>query len=240
LPPPRQAPVPPLVPPLLGFVAGYVDSCTFLALFGLFVAQVTGSFVVAGAQAVTHDEETLVKVLAIPVFFLAGIVTTIMAVQARRRHRSALPGTLLLEFLLLAGFMFTGAGAIPFTDPNATPALVASLLGLSAMGVQSALVRLMIGPTSTNVMTTNTTQAAIDATEFVFAWRARRRDPDDAETASYFDEVAARCARLFPVIFSFLAGTLAGALAFLYAGLWCLALPLLTVLVLAVWARGVD
>lgn len=235
---PREAPVPPLVPALLGFVAGYVDSCTFLALFGLFVAQVTGSFVVAGAQIVTHDEEALVKVLGIPVFFLAGVVTTIIVVRARRRHRSALPATLFLEFLLLAGFMFTGLGGFPFPEPNATPALLASLLGLSAMGVQSALVRLMIGPTSTNVMTTNTTQAAIDATEFVIAWRARRRAPDDGETATYFGEVVARCARLYPVIFSFLAGTLAGALAFLDAGLWCLGLPMLVVLVLSVWARG--
>ncbi len=240
LPPPRQVPVTPVVAPLLGFVAGFVDSCTFLALFGLFVAQVTGSFVVAGAQVVTHDEQALIKVLAIPMFFLAGIVTTIMAVQARRRRRSALPGTLLLEFLLLAGFMFTGAGGFPVTDPNAAAALVASLLGLSARGVQSALVRLMSGTTSTNVMTTNTTQAAIDATEFVFAWRARRRAPDDEETVNYFDEVVGRCARLFPVIFSFLAGTLAGALAFLYAGLWGLVLPMLIVLVLAVWARGLD
>jgi Protein of unknown function (DUF1275) len=32
-----------IIPPLLCFVAGYLDSCTFLALFGLFVSQVTGS-----------------------------------------------------------------------------------------------------------------------------------------------------------------------------------------------------
>ena len=44
-------PLPRLVPATLSFVAGYVDSYTFLALFGLFVAQVTGSFVI-GATAV--------------------------------------------------------------------------------------------------------------------------------------------------------------------------------------------
>jgi uncharacterized membrane protein YoaK (UPF0700 family) len=42
-------PLPRAVPPLLSLVAGYVDSITFLALFGFFAAQVTGSFVVAAA-----------------------------------------------------------------------------------------------------------------------------------------------------------------------------------------------
>ena len=34
--------VPAIVPPLLSFTAGFIDSFTVLALFGLFVAQVTG------------------------------------------------------------------------------------------------------------------------------------------------------------------------------------------------------
>ena len=33
------APIPRVVPALLSFTAGYVDACTFLALFGLYVAQ---------------------------------------------------------------------------------------------------------------------------------------------------------------------------------------------------------
>jgi hypothetical protein len=41
-------------------LAGYVDSCTFLALFGLFVAQVTGSFVLADAKLVTGDQGVVV------------------------------------------------------------------------------------------------------------------------------------------------------------------------------------
>ena len=39
----RQPRPPAIVPPLLSFAAGFIDSFTVLALFGLFVAQVTGS-----------------------------------------------------------------------------------------------------------------------------------------------------------------------------------------------------
>src|SRR5262249_45484344 len=40
----RRPRPPAIVPPLLSFTAGFIDSFTVLALFGLFVAQVTGSF----------------------------------------------------------------------------------------------------------------------------------------------------------------------------------------------------
>jgi uncharacterized membrane protein YoaK (UPF0700 family) len=43
----RPRPVPRARPPLLSFAAGFIDSFTVLALFGMFVAQVTGSFVIA-------------------------------------------------------------------------------------------------------------------------------------------------------------------------------------------------
>ena len=39
---PLQRRVPAIVPPLLSFTAGFIDSFTVPALFGLFVAQVTG------------------------------------------------------------------------------------------------------------------------------------------------------------------------------------------------------
>jgi uncharacterized membrane protein YoaK (UPF0700 family) len=90
------------MPALLSFLAGYVDSCTFLALFGLFVAQVTGSFVLAGTLFVTHQNGALIKLLAIPAFFVAGVATTVI-VRRAARGRSALPATLGLEAALLAG-----------------------------------------------------------------------------------------------------------------------------------------
>jgi hypothetical protein len=39
----RRPRPPAIVPPLSSFTAGFIDSFTVLALFGLFVAQVTGS-----------------------------------------------------------------------------------------------------------------------------------------------------------------------------------------------------
>ena len=96
--------VPAAVPALSRFVAGYIDSCTFLALFGLFVAQATGSFVLTGVQFVTHDpfvgaHDPFVgaKVVGIPASFLAGAATTVMVSSAERRGQDALPAALAPE-----------------------------------------------------------------------------------------------------------------------------------------------
>ena len=70
--------VPRTLPVCLGFVAGFIDACTFSALFRLFVAQVTGSYVVASAQFVEFDKTMLVPVLAIPTFFLTGMGVTLV------------------------------------------------------------------------------------------------------------------------------------------------------------------
>src|ERR1043165_1948429 len=123
------APVPRIVPALLSFTAGYVDTVTFLALFGLYVAQVTGSFVVMGAEFVAHDEGFLVKVLAIPMFFAAGVFATIFAEGLRRTGENALAWSLAIECILLASLLILGS-VVPFTrDPNAPFMLLAAMLG---------------------------------------------------------------------------------------------------------------
>src|SRR5712672_313801 len=217
---PAPATMPARMPVLLSFLAGYVDSCTFLALFGLFVAQVTGSFVLAGTLFVTHHHGVVIKIMAIPAFFLAGVATTVI-VRRLARGRAA----------LLAGLLACWLRAGPFTDPDAPAAVLASLFGLLAMGMQSALVRLL-GYPSTNVMTTNTTQLAIDATELAMAWRARRRSPADARIAAEYTGVRDRLAGLGPIVLGFLAGTIA------YVGLdlWCVLVAVVATAGLAAWA----
>src|SRR5256714_11319449 len=100
--------IPRIVPAILSFTAGFVDACTFLALFGLFVAQVTGSFVIVGAEFVTRDGGFLIKVLAIPMFFAAGVLTTIFTGVLRPPGHSALVWTPAVECALLAAFLALG------------------------------------------------------------------------------------------------------------------------------------
>jgi uncharacterized membrane protein YoaK (UPF0700 family) len=231
---PAPATMPARMPALLSFLAGYVDSCTFLALFGLFVAQVTGSFVLAGTLFVTHHHGVLIKILGIPAFFVAGVATTVI-VRRLARGRAALPATLGLEAALLAGLLACWLRGGPFTDPDAPAAALASLFGLLAMGMQSALVRLL-GYPSTNVMTSNTTQLAIDVAELAMAWRARRRSPADATVAAEYAGMKNRLAVLGPIVLGFLAGTIAGAVAYVGLDLWCVLVAIALALGLAAWA----
>ena len=85
-------------------MAGYLDSYTYLSLFGLFAAQVTGSFVIAGAEFVTSDFGIAGKLIAIAAFVAAAAVTAALIIAVREARYAALPWMLALETLLLAGF----------------------------------------------------------------------------------------------------------------------------------------
>ena len=220
---------------LLGFTAGYVDGCTFVALFGLFVAQVTGSFVIAGAMLVVREPGALVKVLAIPAFLIGAAVTTVLASVVRGPAQRVAALALGLESLLLIGLLASGTLA-PIGDPDQPLAVLASLFGLGAMGVQSAFVRLsMHAMPSTNVMTTNTTQVAIDATALMLG-RIFRRNPQRLRNAVDPAQARFRLAQTLPVMLAFLVGTVAGAAACHRAGFSALAVPILILLGLTVRA----
>ena len=129
----RRPRPPAVVPPLLSFTAGFIDSFTVLALFGLFVAQVTGSFVLAAAAMVTNEQGALTKLLAIPVFLLAAVATTILAVLLERRGRAALTWVLGLECAVLTGFLLTALLGSPLANPNAASVTAASQIGIDAI-----------------------------------------------------------------------------------------------------------
>ena len=200
---------------LLSVTAGSVDVIGFLGLGGLFIAHITGNLVILAAHIAAHDEARLANIISFPVFIVALAVTRLLAAGLERMHITSLRPLLLLEFLLLAGFLALCAGGGARLDPNAANATVAGMLGISAMPVQNALVQISLKELpSTCVMTTNTTRFVIDLGE-VLLGRSRNDGVKAGERAK----------RTALAIGGFVVGCGLGAGCQAVTGLWSLALP---------------
>jgi uncharacterized membrane protein YoaK (UPF0700 family) len=230
----RPIGVPRPISALLGFIAGFVDICSFLGLFHVFVAQVTGSFVFASTWLVIHQGE-LVTMLAIPTFFLAVCLASALAAR-RAPDGQPLVWVAGLECVLIATMLMLML-SVPLDSAGAPGTLAVTLVGIAAMGVQSGMVRLfMPDAPSTNVMTTNTTQIAIDSTLLLLS--LGRPSADDADVRQ--DRASReRLHRHWPPMAGFVLGTGLGALCFQFVGKAALAVPLLSACGLFVWClRG--
>lgn len=197
----------------LGFLAGYVDTLGFVALFGLFTAHVTGNFVLIGAGLAREtNADLLIKFLAFPAFILGVAVARLVIVAMEHRKLSALRYTMLLQLALLFGFMVLGLLASPIRGETAL-AIGAGLLGTAAMGIHSANARLLLSHLApTSLMTGNVTQIVIDAVDLL------RGAGDEA--------VWQRCVKFFWPMMAFGLGAIVAAFAYLYAGFWALLVPL--------------
>jgi uncharacterized membrane protein YoaK (UPF0700 family) len=232
----RETPLPRSAPALLSFVAGYVDVYTFLALFGLFVAQVTGSFVTAGAELVTHDESITGKVLAIIAFLLSTAVSTALIRFARYRGWEALPLMLGLETALLAIFCVIILAGPAVTSVSNPSGIIAGLFAAMAMGMQSVIVRLLMrGVPQTNVMTGNMTSIGIEATDLFSAWIKYVRAPGDQDNQRELAAVRTRLFTVLAIAFGFLAGAACGAVSYAKAGLAGAPVAVVIVGALALW-----
>ena len=119
------------LPALLGFLAGFVDICSYLGLYGIFVAQLTGSFVLAGTRIVSGQELEVLTVSAIPAFFLAGAVATAAAVVCAPTGR-ALSAVFALECALITALFVLMWLEAPL-ERDAPVFIIAALVGISAM-----------------------------------------------------------------------------------------------------------
>jgi len=152
-----------LLPFILSVIAGSADIIGFLGLGGLFVAHITGNLVILAARIVARDQAPLAHLIAVPVFVVALALTRLLAAGLERIQINSLMPLLLLQLLLLSGFFAVCAGANPAVDPDTARMTFAGMLGVSAMAVQNALVRISLrGAPSTAVMTTNVTLFTLD------------------------------------------------------------------------------
>ena len=234
-----ERPLPRAMPVLLSFVAGYVDSFTYLGLFGLFVAQVTGSFVIAGAELVTHDFGIAGKLLAIVAFLAAAAATAALIALTRNAGHAALPWMLGLEALLLALFASIAAFGPPITNARDWHGIAAGLFAAMAMGAQSVLVRLLMKDIpQTNVMTGNMTQLGIATTDIVVAWWRFARSRHDAAAVREFEKVRKHLVTVLSIALGFMAGAASGAVAFATTGIRGAVIAVAIVAVLALWAAA--
>jgi len=235
--PSRETPVPLSMPVLLSFVAGYVDSYTYLALFGLFAAQVTGSFVIAGAEMIHHDYGVVGKVAAVLAFIVAAALTAALVGLARDQGRAALPWMLVLEAALLAVFVALILFGPAVKDARDWHGIIAGIFAAMAMGAQSVLVRLLMkGIPQTNVMTGNMTQLGVAMTELIVAWRRLQHSAHTPKDRQEFADVRGQLITVLSVALGFLAGAAAGAVGFAAIGLPGALVAVVIVCVLALWA----
>lgn len=197
----------------MGFLAGYVDTLGFIALFGLFTAHVTGNFVlIAAALADPAQTPSLLKLLAFPAFILGVAAARLVVARCEGRATPATRPVYLLQLVLLLGFMACGMLAEPLGGQTGALAFAAGLLGAAAMGAHSAASKLLLATLApTSMMTGNVTQLVIDTVD-------RLRGAADAATR-------ARCAKFFWPVLAFALGCAAAALAYRAFGFVALALP---------------
>jgi uncharacterized membrane protein YoaK (UPF0700 family) len=216
------------LPFVLSVTAGSVDVIGFLGLGGLLTAHITGNLVILAARLVAHDKAPLSYLLAVPVFMVALALTRLLAAGLKRMRINSLVPLLLLQFLLLSAFLAACVRAGPRINPNAATMIFAGMVGVSAMAVQNALVRISLkGAPSTAVMTTNVTLFTMDIVEILL-----RRNTGDAAIERD------RARHTWPAIAGFLLGCALGAACESAFGLSSLVLP--TGLALLALALGLS
>jgi len=204
-----------LLPFVLGSIAGSVDVIGFLGLNGLFTAHITGNLVILAAHVVAGGEASLPLVISVPVFIIALAISRLLAGGLERVRIGPLPVLLLLQLVLLLAFLAICLVAGPGANPDASNMIVASMLGVSAMAVQNALVRVaMAGAPSTAVLTTNITLLTTDLGEILLG-----RDANRVASAR------GRISVTWPAVAGFLLGCTFGASGEAVFGLGALALP---------------
>jgi uncharacterized membrane protein YoaK (UPF0700 family) len=215
-----------LLPSVLSVIAGSVDAIGFLGLGGLFTAHVTGNLVILAAHVSSGGAAPVAPMLSVPVFIVALGVTRLLVGGLDSIGRASLRPLLLLQLLLLAGFLVVCVSAGPRIDPDAPVAIVAGMLGVSAMAVQNALVQISLkGAPSTAVMTTNITRFMMDVGGVMFG-----------REAAVVAKARSRAKSNWPPILGFAVGSGLGAACEAVIGLRSLALP--TGLALVALAMG--
>ena len=150
-------------PFLLAFVAGFVDTATFVGARGVFSAHVTGNFVLFAVAATKGVQEIDLLKLALFVPFVLALWFVARVNRHRKDHPWFEPGLLLIASVLLfipAVYFFGVTRALGDDLWDVANGMI--MLPVLAMGIQNGLYK-VVEPTEpmTTVMTGNVIQLVI-------------------------------------------------------------------------------
>jgi uncharacterized membrane protein YoaK (UPF0700 family) len=137
-------------PICLTFVAGFVDTATFVGAGGIFAAHVTGNFVVFGAALAKGIEpQDYAKLIAFPLFIL-GVGLGVLIYGLAVKHSWRLSG---LSFVLgVQSLLLLAVGFLAYFYSELLSATWLALIAVVAMALQNSIHRYVPGPMTT-VMT---------------------------------------------------------------------------------------
>lgn len=207
---------------MLSATAGYVDTLSFVSLFGLFTAHVTGNFVLIGGSVAGYGQGLFLKLMAFPAF-IVGVALSSLVIRTRSPETPTRGACMLyaIQAVLLLVFCVAGVNLGQRFNPDSWSVVVCGMIGASAMGVQNAYSRLIARPGVPNtVMTGNVTQVILDLLDLCLPHVTA-----DAKLAS-----RARAGKMLPAIVAFGLGAIAGALAYRTVGFLALLLPVFGVI----------
>ena len=206
---------------VLAYISGFVDTLSFIALFGLFASHVTGNFVLIATSIAEEHRGLWIKLLAVPVFIIAAILTRLYIIRRHHHQRDAATHVLMGQAVLLSIFMIIAKMNSPLVDHNSAAAIATGLIAAAAMAIQNTAARTFLSHLPpTTVMTGNMMQIIVDAVDIMHGQgdvSAQRK----------------RIARLVPLMIGFILGTLSGGAGYIFFGFTALIVPAVSVAVLA-------
>ena len=218
----------------LGFVSGFVDIAGYLALFGLFPANMTGNVLLAAVSLVRFGGDiALSRVVAVPLFMLGVLVGWLISTLAKRRGWPVGAALLTGETVALTLFLVVGvAYGAQVQSSQQFLILMVGFFALVAMGLQNVVSReLFTDLPGTTAMTTNLTLFVLEIIELIgIGSRLGSRTPAVS--------VQTRYARAVPVLGGFVIGAIVGAYGVNALGFWSITVPIVITGLLAVVVRA--
>jgi uncharacterized membrane protein YoaK (UPF0700 family) len=210
---------------ILAFTSGFVDTLSFVALYGLFAAHVTGNFVLIATSLAEFRHGLWMKLLVVPVFVIAAALTRFYIIRRERNTLDAAAHVMLGQSVLLAVFMISAIYFSPFQHHEDFGPLFTALLAASAMAIQNTAARtFLVGLPPTTVMTGNLIQVIVDIVDIMHGH-------------GHLDAKRARLSKLGPMLLAFIAGALLGAIGYVNVGFYCLVAPIVLIAGLAMRVR---